>query len=369
MRMTADLEADKRLVYEQLCVSYHRVDDLRAKLLGLLPLATAGGILLLLDQNFEGPSAGQLDPTWVAIGVFGCLVTMGLLAYELQGIKRCWLLMQAGQRFEETFRLEGPFAAIQSPYVADVIGAPLAACIIYSTVLAAWAYVALISVDEGAPWISILIFILSLLVSYGLVMQERKSSANSDGPASMLGPVSALVIIDAQQGLLDGKAAIPNARVVVDRIAVLLTAARSAGALIVYLQNDGAPGTIDEPKTTGWFIHPRLTPEPDEMVLRKTGDDGFEGTELEKILAHKHVTRIAVAGLLSEMCVSATVLSAFKKGIEVVLVHDAHGTYNFDGIPSSIVSRVAEHALGDQIELAQAAEVVFNRSAVLNAPA
>ena len=114
----------------------------------------------------------------------------------------------------------------------------------------------------------------------------------------MLKLVSALLIIDAQQGFLDGEAAIPNARVLVDRIAELLAAARSAGALIVHLQNDGAPGAIDEPETTGWFIHPSLAPKSDEPVLRKTGDDGFEGTELETILAHNHVTRIAVAGLL-----------------------------------------------------------------------
>ena len=110
-------------------------------------------------------------------------------------------------------------------------------------------------------------------------------------------------------------------------------------------------------------------PSPDEMVLRKSSDDGFEGTELATILAHKHVTRMAVAGLLSEMCVSATVRSALKKGIEVVLVHDAHGTYNLEEIPSSIVSRVAEHALGDEIELANAAEVVFSQSSDSKAPA
>ena len=186
---------------------------------------------------------------------------------------------------------------------------------------------------------------------------------------SMLKLVSALLIIDAQQGFLDGEAAIPHARVLVDRIAALLAAARSAGALIVHLQNDGAPAAIDEPETTGWFIHPSLAPTSDEPVLRKTGDDGFEGTELETILAHNHVTRIAVAGLLSEMCVSATVRSALKKGIEVVLVHDAHGTYNLDDIPSAIVSRVAEHALGDEIELVNAAEVAFSLSADLNASA
>jgi nicotinamidase-related amidase len=183
----------------------------------------------------------------------------------------------------------------------------------------------------------------------------------------MLRPVSALLIIDAQQGLLDGEAAIPNTRVVIDRIATLLATARSAGALVVHLQNDGAPGTIDEPETTGWFIHPRVAPKWDELVLRKTGDDGFEGTKLETVLARNHTTRIAVVGLLSEMCISATVRSALKRGIEVVLVHDAHGTYNLDDIPSSIVSRVAEHALGDVIELANAASVTFSRPVGMDA--
>jgi hypothetical protein len=181
--MTIDTEANKRIVYEQLCESYHRVDDLRAKLLGLLPLATAGGILILLDQNDSTASAGQPALTLVAIGVFGCLVTMGLLAYELQGIKRCWLLMQAGQQMEETLGLKGPFAAVRFPYVAGFIGAPLAACIIYSAVLAAWAYVALVSVSRistSAPWISILIFSLSLGVSYALAVQARKSRTTSD---------------------------------------------------------------------------------------------------------------------------------------------------------------------------------------------
>lgn len=182
--MATDPEADKRLIYQQLCESYHRVDDLRAKLLGLLPLATAGGILLLLDQNVFTESTEEPVATLVAIGVFGCLVTIGLLAYELQGIKRCWLLMQAGQQLEATFGLEGPFTAVRFPYVAKFIGAPLAACIIYSAVLAAWAYVALVSVptptETQAPWISILIFSLSLGVSYALVKRERSSRAASD---------------------------------------------------------------------------------------------------------------------------------------------------------------------------------------------
>lgn len=179
----------------------------------------------------------------------------------------------------------------------------------------------------------------------------------------MMALPTALVVVDAQQGLLDGETAVPDAIGIIHRIGTVLAAARSAGALVVHLQNDGAPGTLDEPETPGWFIHPKAAPEPGELILRKCHDDGFEGTELEDVLARKRVTCIAVAGLLSEMCVSATVRGALARGLHVILIRDAHATYNLDDIPAAIVARVAEHALGDEIELIDAVSVTFERSA------
>jgi nicotinamidase-related amidase len=178
---------------------------------------------------------------------------------------------------------------------------------------------------------------------------------------------TALVVVDAQQGLLDGETAVPDAIAVIDRIRTVLAAARSASALVVYLQNDGALGTLDEPGMPGWFIHPNVAPEPDEVALRKSRDDGFDGTELEDVLARKRVTCIAVAGLLSEMCVSATVRGALARKFHVVLVRDAHATYNLDDIPAAIVARVAEHALGDEVDLIDAAAVTFGQVAVASA--
>lgn len=177
----------------------------------------------------------------------------------------------------------------------------------------------------------------------------------------MTTPVTAFVLIDAQQGLLDGATAIPDAARVLDRLAKVLAAARAAGALIIYLQHDGSAGALDEPGRPGWRIHPQVAPEPGEVVLRKTRDDGFDGTELAEALARRGVRRIAVAGLLSEMCVSATVRGALARGLHVVLVHDAHATYHLDDIPASVVARVAEHALGDEVEIADTDSVLFER--------
>jgi ribosomal protein S18 acetylase RimI-like enzyme len=98
---------------------------------------------------------------------------------------------------------------------------------------------------------------------------------------------------------------------------------------------------------------------PGEWVIRKVRDDGFDGTPLEDVLARHGVNRMAVAGLLSEMCVSATIRGAIARGLQVVLVRDAHATYNLEDIPAAIVSRVAEHALGDEVELVETASMRF----------
>ncbi len=176
-------------------------------------------------------------------------------------------------------------------------------------------------------------------------------------------PVPALLIVDAQQGLLESGQAVPDSAMIVDRLGTLVDSARAAGALVIYLQNDGGPGTIDEPDTPGWAIHPRLSPAVGELVLRKTGDDGFGNPDLMGALKRHGINRLAVAGLLSEMCVSATIRGALARGLQVVLIRGAHATYDVDDIPARIVSRVAEHALGDEVELADIASLKFIRKA------
>jgi len=69
---------------------------------------------------------------------------------------------------------------------------------------------------------------------------------------------------------------------------------------------------------------------------------------------------------MSEMCVSATARSALHRGLAVILPHDAHATYDIPAlsgiapaIPAATVSRVAEWALGDQLELPAAGRDVL----------
>lgn len=181
-------------------------------------------------------------------------------------------------------------------------------------------------------------------------------------------PVDALILVDLQSAFVSGENAVPGADRLLDRTTELLDRAREAGAVVVHLQNDGAPGAADEPGTRGWELYLPVKPGPREQVIRKPRDDGFDATPLGQFLIAAGVTSIAICGVMSEMCVQATARTALARGYRVVLPYDAHGTYDIpavtgisDEVPADVVSRVAAWSLGDEPEsTVPAAAVTFS---------
>ena len=178
-------------------------------------------------------------------------------------------------------------------------------------------------------------------------------------------PVDALIVVDVQTAFVSGAGAVPGAARLLDRVSDLLDRARQSGAVVVHLQNDGAPGADDEPNTPGWELYLPVKPGPSEHVIRKPRDDGFDGTPLGEVLVQAGVRAVVICGVMSEMCVQATARTALARGYRVVLPYDAHATYDVpavpdvsDAVPAHVVSRVAAWALGDQAENTVPAEAV-----------
>jgi hypothetical protein len=135
--------------YSQVCISYHAVDDMRMKLLGLLPVATGTGVFLLLNSNTNllgpGTKTNQqevLEQFLIAIGTSGALFTLGLFAYELFGIKRCHYLIKAGRELEFELDVQGQFRN-RPASLLGFVDEPLASALIYPVSLAAWTFLAL----------------------------------------------------------------------------------------------------------------------------------------------------------------------------------------------------------------------------------
>ncbi|HEX8044518.1 isochorismatase family protein [Rhizobium sp.] len=182
--------------------------------------------------------------------------------------------------------------------------------------------------------------------------------------ASQVEAVDGLIVVDVQNAFVTGPDAVPEHARLVVMVEVLLVAARSTGAPIIFLQNDGPPGAVDEPSRPGWALY--FSPQLHETVVRKERDDGFDGTDLDEILAALDVRSVAICGVLSEMCVAATARAAMRLGYGVLLPHDAHATYDVpagpgsESVPAAMAARAAEWSLGDEIRIcASAGEVRF----------
>jgi nicotinamidase-related amidase len=174
----------------------------------------------------------------------------------------------------------------------------------------------------------------------------------------------ALILVDLQRSFVEGDTAVPGSARLMAAAAKQLAAARSARAVVAHVQNDGSPETLDAPGTSGWEL--ALPPTDAELVVRKTGDSAFLTPELHEVLQAHGVTEVSVCGLLSEMCVAATVRSALDLGYGVVLAHDSHATYavpgfgDEPGVPAEMAARAAEWSLGDTVCIpATSAEVSF----------
>jgi nicotinamidase-related amidase len=62
--------------------------------------------------------------------------------------------------------------------------------------------------------------------------------------------------------------------------------------------------------------------EPDHLVV-KTRDSAFHGTDLDRWLRDRDVTRLVLAGVSTESCIAATATDAYAHDLRVVLVEDA----------------------------------------------
>jgi hypothetical protein len=145
-------------------------------------LATGTGIFLLLGLKID--DVQNLSPgtksLLVAVGAFGFFITLGLFLYEIYGIKKCHALIKAGRHIEDSLNLDGQFNN-RPQNVLYVINEPFAAGVIYSTVLAAWTFFALVFASpEANPLIPIFVFIVGLAwtLIYDLILRRADKSSD-----------------------------------------------------------------------------------------------------------------------------------------------------------------------------------------------
>jgi nicotinamidase-related amidase len=128
---------------------------------------------------------------------------------------------------------------------------------------------------------------------------------------------------------------------------------RATGEPVVHLQHvwDAPDASFMRPGTDGVEIHETVAPAAGEPVLRKSEPNGFLGTGLEDELRGRGIEELVVAGMMSSMCVDATVRAAADLGFTTTVVHDACAApdleFGGETIPGRTVHGAFMAALGD----------------------
>jgi len=142
---------------------------------------------------------------------------------------------------------------------------------------------------------------------------------------------TALVMIDFQKDYFPGgRMELVDAEAAAAKAQNLLQHCRRLGLPIVYLQHisDRPGATFFLPDTDGIALHGSLQPLGSETVLKKHYPNSFRETGLEELLRGQGINRLVLCGMMSHMCVDATVRAAFDLGFSCVLAHDACATRN-----------------------------------------
>ena len=139
----------------------------------------------------------------------------------------------------------------------------------------------------------------------------------------------ALVLVDIQNDYFPGGAmALSGSEAAGAQAARLLEAFRQARLPVVHIQHLSLrPGaTFFLPGTAGASISACVAPLPGETVFQKHAPNSFRETPLLDHLRGLGATRLTVAGMMTHMCIDATVRAAFDLGFEVTLAGDACAT-------------------------------------------
>lgn len=184
----------------------------------------------------------------------------------------------------------------------------------------------------------------------------QNAISSSKGITVVTIPTTALVVIDAQTSLIDEGPWESGA--VLGRIVLLLARARSAGAFVIFV--------TDRRVAPDGFIHRSLDVRPGDPVVSKGFADSFFGTDLDELLRARRVRSIVVAGLQTDYCVDTTCRRAVTLGYDVLLVSDAHTTFDHEALTAPQIvahhNRVLRdfHAGSARVRVVPAAEVSFS---------
>lgn len=138
--------------------------------------------------------------------------------------------------------------------------------------------------------------------------------------------MEALVLIDIQNDYFPGgRMELHQPEAAAANAFKLLELFRTQGKPVIHVQHESVrPGsTFFLPGSQGMEIHPSVAPINGEPIVLKHFPNSFRDTNLAQALAAAGATSFLVAGMMTNMCVDATVRAGFDLGYTLGVASDA----------------------------------------------
>ena len=140
---------------------------------------------------------------------------------------------------------------------------------------------------------------------------------------------TALIIIDMQNDYFPGgKMELKGALEASEQAERLLRQFRENNAPIFHVQHIAVNNelTFFLPETKGVQIHDHVKPIADEVVIKKHFPNSFRHSTLLNELRKAGIKNLVICGMMTHMCVDATVRAACDYGFDCTVIADACAT-------------------------------------------
>lgn len=140
---------------------------------------------------------------------------------------------------------------------------------------------------------------------------------------------TALILIDIQNDYFNGGAnPLTGSSEASLEAKSILEFFRKTNQMVIHVQHFSVrpDATFFIPGTKGVEIHLNVQPLSGEMLIKKHFPNSFRETGLLDHLKSKSITNLVICGMMTQMCVDATVRAAKDFGFECTLISDACAT-------------------------------------------
>ncbi|MBN1919984.1 MAG: isochorismatase family protein [Anaerolineae bacterium] len=168
--------------------------------------------------------------------------------------------------------------------------------------------------------------------------------------------VTALLVIDVQQGLFEKVTPIYKGPQLLQNINTLIVSAHLSGVPVFYVQHSDQKTLVKG--SPEWQLHTQLGPLNQDSIIHKQHGNAFEETALDEALRSRGVTTVVVTGLVTHGCVRATCIGARQLGYRVILVTDGHSSFSKQA--SKLIEEWHQKLAAIGVELYATSEIVFS---------